>query len=113
MGKIIDLGKSIYNMDNPREQRRFVVFVVRAMLHHRELQQLLAFFEEVPIKQEISRGNPFFYEQVTRQFFYKGSTFTERNQLIRENVDILVAAFSADSLRQLYVEKKGIQLWLM
>jgi uncharacterized protein VirK/YbjX len=111
MGKIIDLGKSIYNMDNPREQRRFVVFVARYMLHHSEMQRLREFFEEIPIKQELSRGNPFFYEQVTRQFFYKGSTFAERKQLIQENIDILVAAFSDDSLRQLYVEKNGIQLW--
>ena len=44
--------------------------------------------------------NPYFYEQITRAFFYKDSNFTERTRLIEEHVDFL-----SSRLKQTIVEK--------
>ena len=44
MQKYIKLGKQIYNMENTREQRRMVVFVLRSMWHDGDMKKLIAFF---------------------------------------------------------------------
>lgn len=43
MQKYIKLGKQIYNMENTREQRRMVVFVLRSMWHDGDMKKLIAF----------------------------------------------------------------------
>ena len=39
-----NLGKKIYNMSNPREARRCVVFCARAMANRSRMRQIDAFF---------------------------------------------------------------------
>jgi len=111
MKKIINLGKKIYNMKNTREQRRFVVFVGRVFFHRQSMQRFIDFFKETEMKAALAEKNPLFYEQVTRQFFYKDSTFRERQQLIEENIEFLVDHFSEECLKKLYIEKRSIELW--
>ena len=89
MKDIIALGKRIYDMSNPREQRRFVVFVIRATLHRRGLSSLFDWFGETPLRKKSIEESPFPLEQVTRAFFYKGATFREKVDLVKGHFSYL------------------------
>ena len=43
------------------------------------MEELFEFFQRTPLKKELSSRLPFFYEQATRQFFYKKSSRTIKN----------------------------------
>lgn len=88
IGKIIELGKRIYDTSNPREKHRFVVFLGRYMIHHSTMNKLLAFFQQDELRREIIRKNPFPIEQATRAFFYAGSSLNGRAELIRNHFSI-------------------------
>lgn len=82
IGKIIELGKSIYDTNNPRELHRFVVFLGRAILYRSALQEMLKFFSTNNLRRQLLAENAFPVEQMTRAFFYAGSTVEERKNLI-------------------------------
>jgi len=111
MKNIVTVGKMIYDTDNPRERRRFIVFVIRGLKHYKDMQELIQFFYETSLKKELITAAPFFIEQVTRQLFYKNSTFQERKLLIYENVNFLLDTFSVQSLQHIYMDGKGVELW--
>ena len=46
------LGKKIYNMSNPREARRCVVFCARAMANRSRMRQIDAFFQQDAVLQQ-------------------------------------------------------------
>ena len=115
MSGYIDIGKKIYNLDNPREVRRMLAFVLMAKLHSKRINELIEFFNSKPQLKPILEGLPFPIEQPTRAFFYKGSTFSERCQLIKEHYDFLSEklkdeAFLTMSLYDAY-EEKGYVVW--
>ena len=89
MTSMKDIGKRIYNLKNPREKRRYYVFLLRAMLHRRALKELVDFFNAVPARSRLLEQNPFPVEQATRAFFYNKSTFSERVQLVRQHYELL------------------------
>ncbi len=89
MQEFIELGKRIYNLKNPREKRRMVVFVARAMLHRRAMRSLMDWFQRDPVRRRLIEENPFPMEQATRSFFYKGASFEERVRLIKAHVSFL------------------------
>ena len=82
LGKIIELGKRIYDTNNPREVHRLAVFVGRCMLHRSAMKELIDFFRQDELRRKIITEYPFPLEQATRAFFYAGSTFSERVNLI-------------------------------
>lgn len=84
-----EIGKRIYNLENPREKRRYYVFLLRAVLHRRALKELVDFFNAVPARSKLLERNPFPVEQATRAFFYNKSTFAERVQLVRQHYELL------------------------
>lgn len=115
MSGYIDIGKKIYNLDNPRDVRRMAAFVLMAKLHSKGINELIEFFNSKPQLKPILEGLPFPIEQPTRAFFYKGSTFSERCQLIKEHYDFLSEklkdeAFLTMSLYDAY-EEKGYVVW--
>lgn len=85
MNTYIRIGKQIYNMENTREQRRMVVFVLRSMWHDGDMKKLIAFFEANDVLREFQKRHQFHIEQVTRCFFYNGATFQERMALVCEH----------------------------
>ena len=89
MQEFIDLGKKIYNMKNPRERHRMVVFVARALLHRGSMRSLWDWFQRDPLRKRAIEESPFPMEQATRAFFYKDSTFRERVELIKAHVSFL------------------------
>lgn len=110
MSNFVELGKKIYRLNNPREAHRFAVFVARCCLHPGRIAELENFFHGSEILSEMAENYPFFYEQVTRAFFYHRSTFDERMKLVKENAEFFSETMSRDFLRMLYGEKT-IDLW--
>ena len=112
MSNFIELGKKIYDLNNPREAHRFAVFVARCCLHPQRMNRLEKFFAQSELMQNVAEGYPFVYEQATRSFFYWRSTFEERARLIEENMQYLSARLNDDFMLKLYGDKK-IELWRM
>ena len=112
MANFIELGKKIYDLNNPREAHRFAVFLARCCLHPQRMNHLEKFFAQSELFRKVAEGYPFVYEQATRAFFYWRSTFEERARLIEENMEFLAARFNEDFMLKLYGDKK-IELWRM
>jgi len=112
MSNFIELGKKIYDLNNPREAHRFAVFVARCLLHPKRMNRLEKFFKQSELMTKVAEGYPFVYEQATRAFFYYRSTFEERARLIEENMQFLSARMNDDFMLKLYGDKK-IELWRM
>ena len=112
MSNFIELGKKIYDLNNPREAHRFAVFVARCLLHPQRMNRLEKFFARSELMSKVAAGYPFVYEQATRAFFYHRSTFEERARLIEDNMEFLSARFNDDFMLKLYGDKK-IELWRM
>lgn len=104
------IGKKIYNMQNPREVRRFVVFVFRCLFHPGYMQKLENFFSSTPLLREIADKYGFVYEQPTRAFFYNRSTYAERVQLVQEHMAYLVEHLQAKDIIDLYDRQEKL-LW--
>lgn len=85
MASIKDIGKRIYDLKNPREKRRYFVFLLRSLVHRKELRELVEFFQQDAARKQILEVNPFPIEQATRAFFYNKSTFEERVNLIKNH----------------------------
>lgn len=112
MKEINRWSKRIYDLSNPREKRRQVIFLLRSLFHQTELRKILAFFADTAFKQDWLRQVPFFIEQVTRQFFYKDSTFSERQQMICYHVDYLCRRMEENAIRTIYdAQGPGMVLW--
>ncbi len=112
MSNFVELGKKIYNLQNPREARRFAVFVARCFFHKSKMQRLEKFFAQDETLSEIAANFPFVYEQVTRAFFYHKSTFDSRINLVEEHMTYLTRIMSGEFLTQIYSGQK-ILLWKM
>lgn len=112
MINFIELGKKIYDLNNPREAHRFAVFVARCCLHPKRMSRLENFFAQSDLLSKVAAGYPYVYEQATRAFFYYRSTFEERARLIEQNMEFLSARFNEDFVLKLYGDKK-IELWRM
>ncbi|MBR2215273.1 MAG: DUF535 domain-containing protein [Selenomonadaceae bacterium] len=82
----LTLGRQIYRLSNWREAHRFVVFVLRCFLCRRDMTELYAWFQADELRREILSQYPFYLEQVTRAFFYAGSTLAERRQIVQKHL---------------------------
>lgn len=100
MNKYIRIGKQIYNMENTREQRRMVVFVLRSMWHDVDMKKLIAFFAANDVLRKFQERHQFHIEQVTRCFFYNGATFKERMALVCEHYRYLSEIMQPEAFMQ-------------
>lgn len=57
------------------------------------------------------RGTPSFAEQVTRSFFYKNSTWTERVELVKNHVVYLESILKQNFMEKLYIDKQRLCIW--
>ena len=108
----VELGKKIYDLNNPREAHRFAVFVARCCFHPQKMQRVEDFFSQSEILREVAEKFPYFYEQVTRAFFYHKSTFDERIKIVEEHLNFLMRTMNENFLLELYGGKEII-LWKM
>lgn len=112
MSAFRELGKKIYDMNNPREVRRMAVFVIRCWLNHGRMQRLFAFFNQNGLLRSVAEMYPFVYEQPTRAFFYNQSTFDERARLVEQHMEFLAVHLQPAVMCRIYAEE-NIPLWQM
>lgn len=107
--KYIEISRRVYDTSRLKDHRRIIVFLVRALFHDRQMKELLQFFQETPVKRDLSAREPFLFEQVTRKFFYKDSTFKDRFGILKNHFDFVEEKFNAETIRQFY--SSGVCLW--
>ena len=112
MSNFIEIGKKIYDLNNPREMRRFIVFLARCYLNSKKIKTLEKFFAQDKILAEVAEKFPFVFEQATRAFFYNKSNFDERINLIEEHFKFLLQTMTENFLPKIYGGEK-ILLWQM
>ena len=105
-----EIGKRIYNLDNPRELHRYLVFRARCMMHPFRMKRLEKFFASNNLMAKIADIYPFVYEQPTRAFFYNKSTFAERAEIVEKHMAYLAERLTEQSFLDLY-SCKGKVLW--
>ena len=104
------IGKEIYNVGYWREAHRFIVFVARAYLNYGSLTDLYSFFLATPERRALIKNNKFYLEQATRAFFYKGSTFKERSQLIKNHFKILQSLIQNEWVQK-FSQNQPYEIW--
>lgn len=106
----IELGKKIYNMENPREVKRCVVFVARCLLNNDRMKKIHQFFHQNELLAKVAEEYPFVYEQPTRAFFYRNSTFDERVELLEQHMRFIQMHFKKEVFLGLY-NRQAYPLW--
>lgn len=109
--KIKRIGKSLYKTHIPKEMKRYMVFVGRCYIHKAQMTDLLDFFAARPLRQRLLEGNPSFFEQVTRGFFFKGASYDERIAIVKAHVQYMEELFTEELLLKLYSEHEQVELW--
>ena len=112
MQNFITLGKKIYDMNNPREAHRMVVFVTRCCLNYRKMKQIDAFFQQNELLRQISESFPFVYEQPTRAFFFYRSKISERIRLMEEHMTFLQEHLRPEAVLEIY-QGRSHRIWQM
>lgn len=105
------VGKSLYQTRILKEMKRYIVFRARCAMHSSAIDALLQFFAANDKRRSWLKGNPSFVEQTTRSFFYKGSTWDERLELVKNHVLIMEELFTPQLMDELYADGKMVQLW--
>lgn len=105
------VGKSLYKTHILKEFKRYVVFMTRCHLHKRYMDDILDFFAASELRQKMLRGTPSFAEQVTRSFFYKNSTWTERVELVEKHILYLEERFKPKFLQKIYADNRRLRVW--
>ena len=105
------IGKSLYQINIPKEMKRYLVFLGRCCLHKEEVEGLQHFFAANALRQKLLAGNPAFLEQTTRSFFYKDATWQERINLVENHVKFLESVCRTELLTKIYCEQERIVLW--
>lgn len=91
-------------MENPREVKRCVVFVARCLLNNGRMKKIHQFFHQNELLAKVAEEYPFVYEQPTRAFFYRNSTFDERVEILEQHMGFMEKYFKKDVFLGLYGE---------
>ena len=86
------------------------MFVVRCMVHHRQVKDLQGFFSADETLQRILSTNPEIYEQLTRHVFYHKSNVPERLALIKGHYGLANEKIKSQHLLDIY-DNKPVELW--
>lgn len=97
-------------MENPREVKRCVVFVARCLLNNGRMKKIHQFFHQNELLAKIAEEYPFVYEQPTRAFFYRNSTFDERVELLEQHMRFIQMRFKKEVFLGLY-NRQAYPLW--
>lgn len=105
------IGKNLYQTRILKEMKRYLVFRARCRLHAPLVDGLLEFFSADARREAWLMGTPALLEQATRSFFYKGSTWEERAELVKNHLLIMEQAFQPELMDKLYARREKIELW--
>ncbi|MDF2566082.1 MAG: hypothetical protein K0Q53_2486 [Massilibacillus sp.] len=112
MKECISLGKRIYCHRDTSDfgLQRLLVFIVRAKIHKKQVNELLDFFSENPTLVDIEENNPIIFEQLTRHVFYHQSTLDERLAFIKQHFICSSTYFRQECLNDIYNDG-ALLLW--
>ena len=110
LAEIRAIAHRAYRFENPRERHRAFVFMMRGLLHRKQLRDLYEFFQETEVRRAVYERNPFPLEQATRAFFYAGSTVRTRIALIKEHYAYLEARLKPADFVDLALERPR-EIW--
>ena len=97
-------GHRLYVTSRLKEMKRYLVFRARCRMHKAIIEDMLDFFAATEIRKRILEGTPSFIEQVTRAFFYKGSDYADRAELIKNHILFMEKHFSPEIISGLYAD---------
>lgn len=105
------LSRVIYGPRNFQENKRAVVFFVRAVTHRSLFEEMYDFFDNYPPMQGFfEKKDPDFQEVMTRVFLFKNSTMRQRLDALEHHFAILRTMFSDEVIHELYWGN-GYTLW--
>ena len=110
IAEIRAIAHRAYRFENPRERHRALVFMVRGLLHRKQLRELYEFFQETEARRAVYERNPFPLEQATRAFFYAGSTVRTRIALIKGHYAYLEARLKSADFVDLALDRPR-EIW--
>ena len=105
------MGKVVYKLEDWKDYKRYYVFLLRCWLNQKTLTKHLKFFEASALRQDILTATPFFFDQATRQVFYKDSQVGERAVYIQNHLLLMERLFKESLLEELYVKCNRVLLW--
>ncbi len=111
IGEILALGRKMYDTKNWRECHRLLTYWGRCICHAGGMGELYRFFQQTEARREILGRNPFLLEQVTRAFFYAGSTFATRKKLIEEHIRLMEERFRSEEFVRFCVYDAHHTIW--
>ena len=85
-GILREAGHRLYVTSRLKEMKRYLVFRARCRMHKDIIEDFLVFFAETELRKGVLKGTPYFIEQVTRAFFYKGSDYEGRSALVKNHM---------------------------
>jgi len=112
MSKYADIGRKMYDLNNHREFHRYIVFRIRCAMHPKRMSKIDEFFSDDTLFDKIAKQYPFVYEIPTRAFFYNKSTFSERLEIVKQNMCFLASRLNEQDFLDLYNRNEKI-LWRM
>ena len=95
-------AKSLYKTHIFERNEALCCFSVRVVLCIAKVDELLQFFAANSNRQAWLQGAPALLEQTTRAFFYKGSTWDERVELVQNHLLIMEELFKPELMDRLY-----------
>lgn len=105
------LSRTIYGPRNFQENKRAIVFFVRAVTNRSLFEELYSFFDGYePMKGFFDKQDPDFQEVMTRVFLFKNSTMRQRLDALLHHFTILRTMFSDEVIHELYWGN-GYTLW--
>lgn len=95
-------GRKIYGKRSWRETRRVVLHTVRSMVRRQQMNRLENYFANYKSDSELLHRQIGLYELMTRIFFYKDSTATERLDGIINHFDYIQNIFTDEAIQSMY-----------
>lgn len=106
------IGRQIYDCRKKKNYRCVAVFMIRCMIHRKEVCELQEFFSASPQRQAFFISHPKLFMQLTRQFFYLHSHIYERLNLIRSSFSFAESHFTRPALDHIYsLNGSSLLLW--
>ena len=108
----VHLGTKLYDCRRWINYRCVLVFMVRIFLHYRAAKTLQDFFQQSALRAKALQAHPLFFAQLTRQFFFRGSSAEERLKIIMQSMEAMESVFHMDALERMYLAgKQPFCLW--
>ena len=95
-------GRKIYGKRSWREARRVILHTVRSMVRRQQMNRLENYFANYKSDPELLHRQIGLYELITRIFFYKDSTATERLDGIINHFDYIQNIFTDEAIQSMY-----------